>query len=161
MIGSLSGLAGAAAGAAGAAGAGAGAAAAITNPAGAAGAAAAAAANTSVGQSLLNNAGAAAGALGLQSELDKLKAALGLQSAICTKLELIDPEIDDDTVIEADTRVYQPMTTSDAWFGFLYMHPTKPPPKYQLDNKNALWRHVLFSAASVIITGTLIKTLKV
>ena len=34
-------------------------------------------------------------------------------------------------------------------------------PKYQLDNKNALWRHVLFSAASVIITGTLIKTLKV
>jgi len=120
-----------------------------------------AAANTFAGQSLLNNAGAAAGALGLQSVLDKLRAALGLQSAICTKLELIDPEIDDDTVIEADTRVYQPMTTSDAWFGFLHMHPTKPPPKYQLDNKNALWRHVLMSGVSVIITGTLIKTLKV
>lgn len=145
-----------------------GAAGALTNPAGAAGAltnvagaAVGAAANTSLGQNLLNKADTVAGALGLQSELDKLKAALGLKPAICTKLELIDPEIDDDTVIEADTRVYQPMTTSDAWFGFLYMHPTKPPPKYQLDNKNALWRHVLFSAASVIITGTLIKTLKV
>jgi len=129
-------------------------AAATNNPAAqAAAAAAAAAVNNPLTQG-------AANALGLQSQLDKLKSVLSLLSPKCTNPELIDPQLDDNVITEDDTHVYQPISSSMGSLGFIRIDPAAPA-KYQTDNKNTLWKLILGAGVAVVFAGGLYNKLSI
>jgi hypothetical protein len=95
----------------------------------------------------------------VQELLDKANSLLGLTAKACTQTELTDPQTSDTTVREDDTHIYQPVGGS-GWFGYVHVDAAKPAP-YQLDNKSALWKHILISGFALIFTGTLYGTLSI
>ena len=122
------------------------AAAALANPAAAAAAVAAAAADPA----------GAARKLAQQAE-DSIRGALGIKPA-CTNPELIDPQTEKGNPVTEDaTRVYQPINTSQGFFGYIYVDGTRPA-QYQTDSKYKLRNMILAAAFLVITTGGLYRT---